>query len=54
MILEIERAKDEKQFENKVAKLKATLMQEYINKLSVDEKMKKKISKEIIKKLENI
>ena len=52
MMLKINKAKDKNIFENKVAYLKAVLIQEYINKLLVSKEVKNKIKKEVIKRLQ--
>lgn len=52
MLLKIEEVKDKIEFENKVAFLKAVLIQEYINQLEVSQKTRNKIKKEVIKKLQ--
>ncbi len=52
MVLNIKKAKDEKEFENKVANLKAILIQESINQLSFSSKIKEKIKKQVIQKLQ--
>lgn len=52
MKLKINEAKDKEEFENKVAYLKAILIQEYINQLKVGQEIRKKIKKEVIKKLQ--
>lgn len=50
-MLKIKKVKNQIEFENKVAYFKAILMQEAINQLKVNPKIREKIKKEIIKKL---
>ena len=52
MVIKIKEAEDKNKFEDKVAYLKAYLMQEYINKLDVNKETRIKIKKELIKKLQ--
>ncbi len=51
MLLKINKVTKEDEFENKVAHLKAILIQEYINQLDVNFETKCKVRKEVIKKL---
>ncbi len=51
MTLKINYPEDKEQFEDKVAYLKALLIQEKINQLEVDQTTKNTIKNEIIKKL---
>ena len=44
--------KDEIEFENKVAYMKAILIQEYINQINVSQEIRNKIKKGVIKKLQ--
>ncbi|MCI8759803.1 MAG: hypothetical protein HFJ34_01530 [Clostridia bacterium] len=52
MLLKMKEVQDKIEFEDKVAYLKAVLMQEYINQLQVSQKTKNKIKKEVIQKLQ--
>ena len=52
MLLKIKETENKEEFENKVAHLKAKLIQEYINQLEVNVKTKNEIKKEVIKKLQ--
>ena len=52
MLLKIKENENKEEFENKVAHLKAKLIQEYINQLEVNVKTKNEIKKEVIKKLQ--
>ena len=54
MKIVINEPKDKISFENKVAYLKALLIQEYISGLDVSKEIKNKIRSEVIKKLENM
>ena len=51
MLLEINKANNESEFENRVVWFKAMMIQEYINKLDVSQETKLKVKKEVIKKL---
>ena len=52
MLLKIKETENKEEFENKVAHLKAILIQEYINQLEVNAKTKNEIKKEVIKELQ--
>lgn len=52
MLLKIKEAEDKIEFENKVAYLKAILIQESINQLPVSQKTRNTIKKQVIKKLQ--
>ena len=53
MKIVVNEPKDKISFENKVAYLKALLIQKYISRLEVSNEIKSKIRSEVIKKLEN-
>ena len=53
MLVFINEVKDKNGFEDKVAYLKALLINEYISKLNISKEMKNKVKKEVIKKLQN-
>lgn len=51
MVLKVKKSKDKRAFEKRVAYLKAILIQESINQLEVNQKIKNRIKKEVIKEL---
>lgn len=52
MLLKIKELENKIEFEDKVAYLKAILIQEYINQLQVSQKTRNRIKKEVIKELQ--